>query len=72
MLIDSALEEVMGLRVGNGNNKRRRSKLGAAALVAHQEYDTRCLEFQVPCRSDWFSCLRPPQNCGSGGGCFKT
>ena len=52
MMIDIALEGVMGLRVGNGNNKRMRSKLGTTALVAHQEYNTRCLEFQVPCRSD--------------------
>ena len=53
MLIDSALDGVMGLRVGNGNNKRRRSKLGATALGAHQEYNPRCLEFQVPRRSDF-------------------
>ena len=26
--------------------------LGATALVVHQENDPRCLEFQVPCRSD--------------------
>ena len=52
MLIDGALEGAMGLRVGNGNNKRMRSKLGTTALVVHQEHDARCLEFQVPCGSD--------------------
>ena len=58
MSIDSALDRVMGLRVGNGNTKRRRSKLGATALVAHQEYNTCCLEFQVPCRSDSVNCFQ--------------
>ena len=53
MMIDNALEGAMGLRIGNGNNKRMRSKLGTTALVVHQEYNARCLEFQVPRRSDW-------------------
>ena len=42
-----ALDGVMGLRVGNGNNKRRRSKHGATSLVAHQEYVVLNSKFRV-------------------------
>ena len=65
MLVDSALDRIIGLRDDNGNNKRRRSKLGATALVAHQEYNTCCLEFQVPCRSD--SPSQPRGNANDSG-----
>ena len=60
MLVDSALDGIIGLRVDNGNTKRRRSKLGTTALVVHQENDPRCLGFQVPCCSD-----SPSQSSGS-------
>ena len=52
MLADSALDRIIGLWDDNGNTKRRRSKLGMTALVAHQENNPCCLEFQVKCYLD--------------------
>ena len=66
MLVDSALDRITGLRDDNGNTKRRGSKLGTPALVAHQENgDPCCLGFQVPCCFDQAAVVFVPTRSGN-------